>query len=69
MRQYQWLLFDADGTLFDYDRAESAALQQVFRLIGATFDPGYRGAWPTCRELQGKSKNPASDWTKRRNLL
>jgi 2-haloacid dehalogenase len=41
MQNYQWLLFDADGTLFDYDRAEGAALRQVFHLIGATFDPGY----------------------------
>lgn len=45
MQHYQWLLFDADGTLFDYDRAESAALRQVFRLIGAAFDPGYLTAY------------------------
>ena len=24
---YTWLLFDADGTLFDYDRAEANGLQ------------------------------------------
>jgi FMN phosphatase YigB (HAD superfamily) len=41
MQRYQWLLFDADGTLFDYDRAESAALKQAFRMIGAAFDPAY----------------------------
>jgi 2-haloacid dehalogenase len=45
MQQYQWLLFDADGTLFDYDRAESAAFQRVFQLIGVTFDPGYLTAY------------------------
>ncbi len=28
---YQWLLFDADGTLFDYDLAESKALEATFR--------------------------------------
>lgn len=38
---YQWLLFDADGTLFDYDRAEAAALGQAFEEIGAAFDSGY----------------------------
>jgi 2-haloacid dehalogenase len=27
---YRWVLCDADGTLFDYDRAEAAALQQTF---------------------------------------
>jgi YjjG family noncanonical pyrimidine nucleotidase len=42
---YQWLLFDADGTLFDYDRAESAALGQAFRQIGVPFDPGYLTAY------------------------
>ena len=45
MQHYQWLLFDADGTLFDYDRAESVALNQVFRLIGVAFDPGHLAAY------------------------
>ena len=27
---YQWLLFDADNTLFDYDKAESFALRKTF---------------------------------------
>lgn len=43
--QYQCLLFDADGTLFDYDRAESAALAQVFQLHGLPFEPGYVPAY------------------------
>ena len=30
MTKYQWLLFDADGTLFDYDRAEKFALTTTF---------------------------------------
>ena len=34
---YDWVLFDADGTLFDYDRAESLALNRAFEAIGATF--------------------------------
>jgi putative hydrolase of the HAD superfamily len=38
---YRWLLFDADGTLFDYDRAERAALEQALAQIGVSFDPGY----------------------------
>ena len=45
MQRYQWLLFDADGTLFDYDRAESIALGEAFRLMGVTFDPGYLTAY------------------------
>ena len=39
--KYKWLLFDADGTLFDYDRAEGAALQDTFELLGLPYDAGY----------------------------
>lgn len=31
---YEWLLFDADGTLFDYDRAEAHALLTTFAEMG-----------------------------------
>jgi 2-haloacid dehalogenase len=41
MPRYQWLFFDADGTLFDYDRAEVTALEQAFQRIGAPFDSGF----------------------------
>ena len=36
--RYRWLLFDADGTLFDYDRAERAAFEQTLAQIGVAFD-------------------------------
>ena len=39
---YKWLLFDADGTLFDYDKAEAAALEQTFNYFHLGYDPGYR---------------------------
>lgn len=39
---YKWLLFDADGTLFDYDKAEAAALEQTFTHFHLEFEPGYR---------------------------
>jgi putative hydrolase of the HAD superfamily len=45
MQHDQWLLFDADGTLFDYDRAESTALNQAFGWSGVTFDPSYLAAY------------------------
>ncbi len=32
-KRYSWLWFDADGTLFDYERAERVALQQAFRAV------------------------------------
>jgi 2-haloacid dehalogenase len=40
-RYDQRLPFSDDGTLFDFERAEIAALRQVFRLIGTAFDPVY----------------------------
>ena len=30
---YQWIPFDADGTLFDYDKAEAAVLEQTFAAV------------------------------------
>jgi 2-haloacid dehalogenase len=43
--KYQWLLFDADGTLFEYDRAEAEALQRTFEQFGCPFEPGYAEAY------------------------
>ncbi len=45
---YDWVLFDADGTLFDYDRAESLALKQAFARIGARIGPD---CLPTYRRI------------------
>ena len=51
-RRYQWLLFDADGTLFDYERAEITALEQSFRLFGVPFQPSFLAAYRSInREL------------------
>ena len=35
--RYQWLLLDADGTLYDYDGAESTALRETFLQTGHAF--------------------------------
>jgi 2-haloacid dehalogenase len=35
---YTWLLFDADGTLFDYDRAERLALERTLAHFGLALD-------------------------------
>jgi 2-haloacid dehalogenase len=48
---YKWILFDADGTLFDYDQAESAALQHTFEQMGQRFEPGYVEAY---RQINGQ---------------
>lgn len=44
-QRYRWLLFDADGTLFDYDRAERAALAAALQQIGVAFQPEYLAAY------------------------
>jgi 2-haloacid dehalogenase len=36
---YKWLLFDADGTLFDFDRAEASALRKTMGQFGVPFTP------------------------------
>ena len=38
---YTWLLFDADGTLFDYDKAEDKALRATFADLGLPFREEY----------------------------
>ncbi len=51
MSQYRWLLFDADGTLFDYDQAEAAALANTFREFDFQYRPEYA---PVYREINGQ---------------
>jgi len=43
--QYDWILFDADGTLFDYDRAEALALERTFGQLVMPFQPVYVAAY------------------------
>lgn len=45
LTKYDWLLFDADGTLFDFDRAEAQALEGTFHDLGVPFEPGYGPAY------------------------
>ena len=44
---YTWFLFDADGTLFDYDKAEGAALSRTFAQFDHDFDAAYLDAYRT----------------------
>ncbi len=38
MKKYKWLLFDADGTLFDYNKAEYGALKKTFARFDIEFN-------------------------------
>ncbi len=42
---YTWLIFDADGTLFDYDRAEATAFHRTFEQGGHPFHPEYSNVY------------------------
>jgi putative hydrolase of the HAD superfamily len=51
VQSYRWLLFDADGTLFDYERAESAALREVFESIGVAFQAAYLATYQRINQM------------------
>lgn len=38
--RYEWILFDADGTLFDFERAQAAAIEETWRACGLDERPG-----------------------------
>ena len=40
-KHYPWLWFDADGTLFDYNRAEATALRNTFHSLMLPFEDSY----------------------------
>jgi len=39
---YRWILFDADGTLLDFEKAAAVALQTTCEQVLGHFDPAYR---------------------------
>jgi len=39
--KYKWLLFDADGTLFDFDKSQDKALKNTFTAIGLPFKDSF----------------------------
>jgi putative hydrolase of the HAD superfamily len=46
-RRYRWLVFDADGTLFDFDRGEKAALQTTTDRHGVSYSPHLHKVYKT----------------------
>jgi YjjG family noncanonical pyrimidine nucleotidase len=40
-KHYPWLFFDADGTLFDYNRAEATAFRKSFETLQFPFEEDY----------------------------
>jgi 2-haloacid dehalogenase len=44
---YSWFIFDADDTLFDYDKAEVTALSRTFTQFDCAYDARYLDAYHT----------------------
>jgi 2-haloacid dehalogenase len=44
-KHYPWLFFDADGTLFDYNRAEATAFRKAFELLQFKYEENYLDAY------------------------
>lgn len=44
-KHYSWLWFDADNTLFDYNKAETTALLKSFQLFNLRFDESYMNTY------------------------
>jgi 2-haloacid dehalogenase len=38
---FEWIIFDADGTLFDYDAAESYAIEATFKYFNLSYENAY----------------------------
>jgi YjjG family noncanonical pyrimidine nucleotidase len=47
---YKWIIFDADGTLFDYDQAEAAAIKMTFEHFGHAFKSDYISLYRQCNK-------------------
>ena len=45
MRKYEMFLFDADGTLYDYDKAEEYALRTMFEKCGFSYSESVRAKY------------------------
>jgi YjjG family noncanonical pyrimidine nucleotidase len=48
--RYKWIIFDADGTLFDYDKAESSAIKSTIEQFGFQYLPEYLPVYRTCNK-------------------
>jgi 2-haloacid dehalogenase len=46
-KHYPWLYFDADGTLFDYNRAEATAFRKAFETLQSPFEDKYLDTYQT----------------------
>ncbi|MCP4601320.1 MAG: noncanonical pyrimidine nucleotidase, YjjG family [Proteobacteria bacterium] len=52
--KYKWLLFDADGTLFDYDNAEAWALRATFGEHGIGYRDSYQPIYRKINDIMFK---------------
>lgn len=48
--KYKWVMFDADGTLFDYDKVEVVALRNTYEELGLAYDEAHAQVY---RQING----------------
>jgi YjjG family noncanonical pyrimidine nucleotidase len=73
-RHYQWLFFDADGTLFDFEKSQAIALEQVFRHHDIPYDLTHLASFQQInaalwRALERREVTPAELKVRRFKLL
>ena len=73
-KHYPWLWFDADGTLFDYNRAEATAFRKTLALLRFQFEDRYLEAYQRInrelwKALERHEITPAALRVKRFELL
>jgi 2-haloacid dehalogenase len=73
-KHYPWLFFDADGTLFDYNRAEATAFRKAFELLRFQFEENYLATYQKInhdlwKALERQEITPAALRVRRFELL
>jgi YjjG family noncanonical pyrimidine nucleotidase len=48
--KYEWIIFDADGTLFDYDHAEKSAIKRTFNHFGHPYKSQFLSIYRHCNK-------------------
>ncbi len=55
MKRYDIILFDADGTLYDFEQSEARAVSEVLSVCGLPTDPGTIGLYHRINDAEWKA--------------
>jgi len=54
--KYSWLLFDADGTLFDFDKSQEKALERTFAEMNIEFKQEYHAVYTRVNKIMWEQR-------------